>query len=80
MVILQDCWMRPDEVFPMRIEDIHWDVNRWDVNRIWIPEGKTDKARRFVAMSDRVKEVLRSGAVIGKKDGSSHRLDPSQDT
>ena len=53
MIILQDCGMRPDEVFPMRIEDIHWDANR-----IWIPEGKTEKARRFVAMSDRVKEAL----------------------
>ena len=24
MVILQDCGMRPDEVFPMRIENIPW--------------------------------------------------------
>lgn len=54
MVILQDCGMRPDEVFPMRIEDLHWDANR-----IWIPEGKTEKARRFVAMSERVKVMLR---------------------
>jgi integrase len=37
MVILQDCGMRPDEVFPMRIENLHWDANR-----IWIPEGKTE--------------------------------------
>ena len=54
MVILQDCGMRPDEVFPMRIENLHWDANR-----IWIPEGKTEKARRFVAMSERVKTMLR---------------------
>ncbi len=53
MVILQDCGMRPDEVFPMRIENLHWDANR-----IWIPEGKTEKARRFVAMSERVKTML----------------------
>jgi integrase len=53
MVILQDCGMRPDEVFPMRIENLHWDANR-----IWIPEGKTEKARRFVAMSERVKAML----------------------
>ena len=46
--------MRPDEVFPMRIENIHWDIKR-----IWIPEGKTDKARRFVAMSERVESLLR---------------------
>jgi hypothetical protein len=24
MVILQDCGMRPDEVFPRRIENIRW--------------------------------------------------------
>jgi integrase len=53
MVILQDCGMRPDEVFPMRIENVHWESNR-----IWIPEGKTKKARRFVAMSERVKTLL----------------------
>jgi integrase len=54
MVILQDCGMRPDEVFPMRIENIHWEQDR-----IWIPEGKTEKSRRFVPMSARVKGMLR---------------------
>jgi integrase len=54
MVILQDSGMRPDEVFPMRIENLHWDANR-----IWTPEGKTEKARRFVAMSERTKSMLR---------------------
>ena len=38
----------------MRIENLHWDANR-----IWIPEGKTEKARRFVAMSERTKSMLR---------------------
>jgi hypothetical protein len=32
----------------MRIENLHWDANR-----IWILEGKTEKARRFVALSER---------------------------
>jgi integrase/recombinase XerD len=54
MVILQDSGMRPDEVFPMRIENLHWDANRK-----WIPEGKIDKPRRFVAMSERTKLMLR---------------------
>jgi integrase len=55
VVILQDSGMRPDEVFPMRIENIYWDQNR-----IWVPEGKTDKATRFVPMSDRMKSMLRA--------------------
>ena len=54
VVILQDSGMRPDEVFPMRIENIYWDQNR-----IWVPEGKTDNATRFVPMSDRMKTMLR---------------------
>lgn len=53
MVIMQDSGMRPDEAFSMKIEDIDWSEHR-----IWIPRGKTKKARRFVAMSDRMKEML----------------------
>jgi integrase len=53
LVILQDTGMRPDEVFPMRIEDIHWNENR-----IWIPDGKTENAKRFVGLSDRMKQML----------------------
>jgi integrase len=55
MVILQDCGVRPDEVFPMWIENSHWEANR-----IRIPKGKTEKARRLVAMSDRAKEMLQN--------------------
>ena len=54
MVILQDSGMRPDEVFPMRIENIHWRESR-----IWIPEGKTDNARRWVPISDRMNTMLK---------------------
>jgi integrase len=53
MVILQDSGMRPDEVFPMRIEDIHWKQNR-----IWIPSGKTPNSTRFVGMSERMEKML----------------------
>jgi integrase len=55
VVILQDSGMRPDEVFPMRIENIHWKQDR-----IWVPEGKTDNAKRFVAMSERMKSMLQA--------------------
>jgi integrase len=55
MVILQDSGMRPDEVFPMRIENIFWRQNR-----IWIPEGKTANARRWVALSERMTTMLRA--------------------
>jgi integrase len=55
MVILQDSGIRPDEVFPMRIENIYWRQNR-----IWIPEGKTVNARRWVAMSERMTTMLKT--------------------
>jgi integrase len=70
MIMLQDCGMRPDEVFPMRIENL-----RWDTNRIWIPEGETEKARRFVAMSERVKAMLRQWCGEGKEGRVFHPLD-----
>lgn len=73
MVILQDTGMRPDEVFPMRIEDI-----RWAENRIWIPTGKTANATRFVGMSERMFQLLsiwctgREGWVFPSKSKSGH--------
>jgi integrase len=53
LVILQDTGMRPDEVYPMRIENIHWNENY-----IWIPEGKTVNSKRRVGLSDRLKQML----------------------
>jgi integrase len=55
LVIAQDTGMRPKEIFRMRIEYIDW-ANM----RIWNPYGKTAKSRRFVPMSQRMKELLQS--------------------
>lgn len=54
MVILQDKGMRPDEVFPMRMEHIDWTNSR-----IWVPDGKTANSRRFVGMSERMHSMLK---------------------
>jgi integrase len=73
MVILQDAGMRPDEVFPMRIENI-----RWSEKRIWVPSGKSSNATRFVGMSDRMFQLLsvwcsgRTGWVFPSKSRSGH--------
>lgn len=53
LVIAQDTGMRPKEIFRMRVEYIDW-ANM----RIWNPYGKTAKSRRFVPMSQRMKELL----------------------
>jgi integrase len=45
--------MRPDEVCRMKWEDIHWDASQ-----IFIPTGKTRKARRFVGLTDRIRAEL----------------------
>jgi integrase len=54
-MIMQDTGMRPSEVFEMRLENQHWAERR-----IWIPSGKTAKARRFVGMTERMHELLSS--------------------
>jgi integrase len=54
-MIMQDTGMRPSEVFEMRLENL-----RWAERRVWIPSGKTAKARRFVGMTERMHELLSS--------------------
>ena len=49
VMIIQDTGMRPSEVFAIRLEDIHWAERK-----IWIPSGKTGRARRYVGMSERM--------------------------
>ena len=63
IVIAQDTGMRPKAILRMRIENIDW-ANR----RIWNPYGKTAKSRRYVAMSQRMKEVL-TASCADKRDG-----------
>ncbi len=53
LVIAQDSGMRRGEIFRIRIEHIDWQ-NR----RIWNPYGKTQKARRWCAMSERMMDLL----------------------
>ncbi len=52
-LISHDSGMRPDEAIRMRWENI-----LWDKNLIFVPEGKTENARRYVPLSDRVRELL----------------------
>lgn len=49
-----DSGLRPDEIIRMR-----WDSVLWDKNLIFNPDGKTDRARRHVPLSDRVRDLLR---------------------
>jgi len=44
LLVMQDTGMRPSEVLEMRLENLHWAERR-----VWIPSGKSAKARRFVA-------------------------------
>jgi integrase len=52
-LVMQDAGMRPVEVYSIRVEDLHW-ADR----RIWIPSGKSAKARRFVGMTERMHKEL----------------------
>ena len=53
IITMMDCGARPSEVFSMRLE--HCD---WAGRRIKIPDGKTDNAKRWVGMSERMHKEL----------------------
>jgi integrase len=53
--IMLDCGMRPEEVMRSRWEDMHWDRSQ-----VFIPYGKTPESRRFVPMSERMRDRLRA--------------------
>src|SRR5271166_3934363 len=57
LVIMRDMGLRPDEVFRMRLEDVHWDTRLY-----FNPYGKSRKARRWIPMSQRVIEALKARA------------------
>jgi integrase len=63
LIIAQDTGMRPSEIFRMRIENLIFTEKQ-----VWIPFGKTAKARRFVPMSDRMAQML-TGRCEARKEG-----------
>jgi integrase len=63
LVIAQDTGMRPSEIFRMRVENLNFSEKQ-----IWNPYGKTEKARRFVTMSDRMAAIL-TGRCGERKEG-----------
>jgi len=57
--ILVDTGMRPEEVFRMRWENVHFDpAGNARFGRIFNPFGKTANARRNVSMTQRVRALL----------------------
>jgi len=52
-VISHDAGLRPDEVIRMR-----WENVLWNKNLIFVPDGKTENAKRYVPLSDRVRALL----------------------
>lgn len=53
VITLMDTGCRPSEAFSMRLENIDWAGRR-----IWIPDGKTEHARRWVIMTERLHREL----------------------
>jgi len=60
-LLCHDSGMRPDEVISLRWEDI-----LWQKSLIFVREGKTRKATRYVPLSDRVRDALRARAELAK--------------
>jgi integrase len=63
IIVCQDTGARPEEIFRLRIEDIHWD-ERWIFNRC----GKTKNSKRYLPISDRMLPLLQARAQ-SKKEG-----------
>jgi integrase len=62
-LISEDSGLRPDELIRMR-----WENVLWDKNLIYNPYGKTEKSRRYVPLSNRVRDLLkvRAGKTINE--------------
>ena len=54
IVVIRDMGLRPDEVFRMRWENVHWDKRLY-----FNPSGKSRKARRWLPLSQRVLDALK---------------------
>lgn len=52
-LICHDSGMRPSEIISLKWENI-----LWDKSQIFVREGKTENARRYVPLSDRVRKAL----------------------
>jgi len=55
LILVRDVGLRPEEVFRMRWEHVHWE------KRVYFnPFGKTQKSRRWIPISERATEVLKT--------------------
>ncbi len=55
LIVMRDMGLRPDEVFRMRWEHVHWEKRPY-----FNPFGKSRKARRWIPMSRRITEALKA--------------------
>ena len=55
LLLILDTGMRPAEVFRMRREHI-----KWDRDVIFVPRSKSRKSRRFVGLTERVRQALQA--------------------
>ncbi len=56
LIVMRDMGLRPDEVFRMRWEDVHWEKRLY-----FNPYGKSRKARCWIPISQRAMEALKTG-------------------
>ena len=54
LIVIRDMGLRPDEVFRMRWEHVHWEKRLY-----FNPYGKSRKARRWIPMSQRAIDALK---------------------
>ena len=55
VILVRDTGLRPDEVFRMRWEHVHWEKRLY-----FNPYGKTSKSRRWIPISERAADLLKT--------------------
>jgi integrase len=55
LILVRDMGFRPDEVFRMRWEHVHWEKRLY-----FNPDGKSQKSRRWIPISERATDVLKT--------------------
>jgi integrase len=66
ITIMLDCGMRPEEVGRME-----WEHVRWNENTVLVPHGKSFSARRFVGLTERMRETLSLRGELAAKAAAS---------
>ena len=75
LIIMRDMGLRPDEVFRMRWEHVHWEKRLY-----FNPYGKSRKARRWIPISQRAIDALKARLYNQSTSRTTQRVEAAAST